>query len=98
MDQTFRGFDSGRGKAFYESRHGKDWSCETCHTDDPRNPGKHAVTQKILQPMAPVANADRFSDPAKVEKWFKRSCKDVMDRECTPQEKGDFITYLMSVK
>jgi hypothetical protein len=48
--------------------------------------------------MAPAANAERFTDTAKVEKWFKRNCNDVLDRACTPQEKGDVITYLLTVK
>jgi hypothetical protein len=38
------------------------------------------------------------SGPAKVEKWFKRNCKDVLDRECTVQEKADFVAFLISVK
>ena len=33
---------------------------------------------------------------ADVEKWFKRNCKQVLGRECTPAEKGDFITFMMS--
>jgi hypothetical protein len=48
--------------------------------------------------MAPVANAERFTDAAKVEKWFKRNCSDVRKRACTANEKGDFIAYLLSVK
>jgi hypothetical protein len=30
-----------------------------------------------------------------VEKWFTRTCQDVLGRACTAQEKGDFITYMM---
>ncbi|TBR21868.1 MAG: DUF1924 domain-containing protein, partial [Candidatus Nitrosotenuis sp.] len=33
-------------------------------------------------------------DPKFVEKWFKRNCKETLERECTPQEKGDFLAYL----
>ena len=47
--------------------------------------------------MAPAANPQRFSDAAKVEKWFKRNCNDVLGRACTAQEKGDVLAYLMSL-
>ena len=46
--------------------------------------------------MAPAANPERFSETKKVEKWFKRNCNDVLDRECTAQEKGDVMSYLMA--
>jgi hypothetical protein len=43
--------------------------------------------------MASVANAERFTDPAKVEKWFRRNCKEVVGRDCTPAEKADFVLF-----
>ena len=55
------------------------------------------MTGKAIEPMATAANPRRFTDVAKVEKWFKRNCKDVLDRECTAREKGDVITYLRSL-
>jgi hypothetical protein len=48
--------------------------------------------------MAPSANPQRFTDAAKVEKWFKRNCNDVLRRSCTAEEKGDFIAYMLSIK
>lgn len=86
-------FSAQRGRALYEHR-GADWSCSSCHGADPRRGGRHAVTGKPIQPLAPVANPQRFTDPAKVEKWFRRNCRDVLARECTAREKGDFITWL----
>jgi hypothetical protein len=86
-------FSAMRGRALYEKR-GADWSCSSCHTADPRGTGRHAVTGKSIQPLAPAANPQRFTDPAKVEKWFRRNCRDVLERECTAREKGDFITWL----
>ena len=94
----FTSFDASRGETLFKTRQGNEWSCSTCHTDDPRGPGQHCETRKSIQPMAPTANADRFKDPLKVEKWFKRSCKDVLGRECTPQEKGDILSYLTSLR
>ncbi|MDH5255390.1 MAG: DUF1924 domain-containing protein [Gammaproteobacteria bacterium] len=92
----FTGFSAERGAAFYRAK-GTDWSCATCHTPDPRKPGRHTVTGKAIEPMAPAVNARRLTDEAKVEKWFKRNCKDVLGRECTALEKGDVITYLRSL-
>ncbi|WP_347989720.1 DUF1924 domain-containing protein [Methylomonas sp. AM2-LC] len=94
---SFTGFDAGRGEQFFKARHGGDWSCSSCHTDNPLMPGKHIVTEKEIQPMAPAANAERFTSGAKVDKWFKRNCKDVLSRECTAQEKGDVLSYLLSL-
>jgi hypothetical protein len=52
----------------------------------------------MIEAMAISVNPQRFSDEAKVEKWFGRNCKDVLERACTAQEKGDFIAYLLSIK
>lgn len=71
-------------------------SCTTCHTADPRQPGK-TVVGKVIEPLAPSVNKERFTDPEKIEKWFKRNCTWVLERECAPREKGDFITYMMSL-
>ena len=94
---AFSGFDATRGELFFKDKHGSDWSCSTCHTENPRLEGKHVVTEKLIEPMAPTANTKRFSNQAKVEKWFKRNCKDVVNRECSAQEKGDVLTYLLSL-
>jgi len=93
-----QGFSAARGASFFKSTHANDWSCATCHTDNPTATGKHARTGKVIRALAPAANAQRFTDTAKVEKWFKRNCNDVLDRACTAQEKGDVLAYLMSLK
>lgn len=77
---------------------GKEWSCATCHTDNPAVPGKHAITGKPIEPLAPAANGQRFSRADKVAKWFKRNCNDVVGRECTAAEKSDLLAYLLAVK
>lgn len=94
----FSGFSAERGRSFFTSQHGNDWSCASCHTDRPAAEGKHARTGKAIAPLAPAANADRFADEAKVEKWFRRNCNDVLGRACTAQEKGDVLAWLMSLK
>lgn len=93
-----RTFSAARGRQLFNDRSGSDWSCATCHTADPRQAGQHATTSKPIKPLAPAANAARFTDPAKVEKWFRRNCNDVLGRECTPTEKGDVLTWLISLK
>ncbi len=97
-DPAFREFSAQRGETFYRAKHGGDWSCSTCHTDNPAMPGNHAVTNKAVKPLAPAANPDRFTNPEKVAKWFKRNCNDVLKRACTAQEKGDLVAWLLTVK
>jgi len=99
---AFKEFSPSRGEQFYHAKRihssGKQMSCAACHTDNPKNAGSHAKTRKEILPLAPAINKERFTDSAKVEKWFKRNCQDVLERSCTAQEKGDFIAYLLSVK
>lgn len=97
-DAAFPGLSAERGRQFFTSKHGRDWSCASCHTDIPTNAGRHAKTAKTIAPLAPSANPERFSDPAKVAKWFRRNCNDVLGRECTAQEKGDVLTWLSGLK
>lgn len=91
----FAGFSARRGEQFFNARHGGEWSCGTCHTPDPRRPGRHATTGKPITPLAPAANPERFTNPATVDKWFRRNCKDVLGRACTPVEKGDVLAWLL---
>ena len=72
-------------------------SCTTCHTSNPAASGKTPVG-KVIEPMSQAVNKERFTDPKKVDKWFKRNCEWVLERECTPKEKGDFITYMTTLK
>lgn len=94
----FQGFSAARGESFFKAKHGGEWSCASCHTENPATLGKHAKTGKVIDPLAPSANAERFANPKKVDKWFKRNCNDVLSRACTPQEKGDVLAYLLTVK
>jgi mono/diheme cytochrome c family protein len=91
-------FSAQRGERFFKATHGSDWSCASCHTENPLAPGRHAKTGKPIAPLAPAANPKRFTDAASVEKWFRRNCNDVLGRACTAQEKGDVTQYLMSLK
>ena len=90
-----------RGEALYRTEHaGRDGtavSCGSCHTANPTQPGRTRVG-KPIEPLAPTANPQRFTDAAKVEKWFRRNCMDVLQRECSAQEKGDFIAWLKQIR
>ena len=90
-----------RGETLYRTEHpgrnGQAVSCAACHTADPKRAGRTRVGKRI-EPLAPAANPQRFSDAAKVEKWFRRNCQDVLQRECSAQEKGDFIAWLNQIK
>jgi len=89
-----------RGEKLFRAKSGSGVapSCTSCHTDNAKARGQHVKTHKEIEPLAPVANKERFTDPAKVEKWFKRNCKEVLARVCTAQEKADFTAYMLSVK
>ena len=81
---------------FFTAKHGKDWSCASCHTVNPTAAGKHASTGKPIGAMAPSVNPERFTDQAKTEKWFRRNCNDVIGRECTTLEKADVLAWLLT--
>ena len=86
------------GQAFFTQKHGRDWSCSSCHGATPTGSGQHAATAKVIQPLAPSANAQRFTELAKSEKWFRRNCNDVLGRECSAGEKADVLAWLMTLK
>jgi hypothetical protein len=87
-----------RGRVFFGSRHGGEWSCGSCHGMPPTQAGRHAGTGKALEPLAPSVNPSTFTDTARVDKWFRRNCKDVLQRECTAAEKADVLAYLTSLE
>jgi hypothetical protein len=81
-------------KTFEYSGESAGRSCISCHTKDLTAAGKHVKTGKVIKPMAPSSNAERFTDSNKVEKWFKRNCLWTMGRECTAQEKANLTVYI----
>ncbi len=87
-----------RGQQLFTATHGREWSCASCHGSAPTQAGRHASTGKPIGALAPAFNPERFTDPAKVEKWFRRNCNDVMGRECTPADKADVLAWLLTLK
>jgi hypothetical protein len=95
------GLSSDDGKAFFNREltiKGKPVACASCHTTNPADNGKHVVTGKPIRPLAPSVNEKRFASIDKVEKNFTKHCNDIIGRDCTAQEKGNFIAYLITVK
>lgn len=86
-----------RGRALFATVHQRDWSCSSCHTANPAAQGRHRMTGKPIEPLAPAANRERLSSERKVDKWFTRNCMDVMERSCSAAEKADVVAYLISV-
>ena len=97
VDPAFAGFTAERGKTLFFTKHGggkpKVPACTVCHTENPRSIGETRAG-KAIDPIAVSKTPGRFTDPKKVTKWFRRNCKTVLGRECTPIEKGDFITFM----
>ena len=95
-------FSAAGGKQLWDKTfpgiEGDKRSCTTCHGSNLDKPGKHAKTKKVIEPMATTVNPKRYTDEEKIEKWFKRNCEWVMGQECTAQEKGDILQFLLSVK
>ncbi|MDQ6958404.1 MAG: DUF1924 domain-containing protein [Mariprofundaceae bacterium] len=94
-------FDASKGKSMWQEQHfqkklGKSVSCAACHTSDIRKTGEHMRTGKLIEPMATSVNPGRFQDVKKIKKWFKRNCKWTWGRECSAQEKGDFLSFFRS--
>jgi len=87
-----------RGQAFFTTKHGRDWSCSSCHGATPVQAGRHAGTGKAIEALAPAANPKRFTDAATTEKWFRRNCNDVVGRECNAGEKADVLAWLQTLR
>jgi hypothetical protein len=95
---AFAGFSVERGKTLHTQTFtgGKPDTpaCTSCHGKDTRGAGQTS-TGKAIEAMAVSVTPTRYNDPAKVEKWFKRNCTEVLGRVCTEQEKGDWLTFML---
>ena len=101
VDANSTGLSVSDGKAFFSREitvKGKPVACASCHTSNPADTGKNIVTGKPIRPLSPLVNAKRFTSVEKVEKEFTDHCNDVIGRDCTAQEKGNFIAYLLTAK
>ncbi len=98
-DPAFTGFSAARGQTLHTQAFagGKadTPACTSCHGATPRSSGR-TPAGKAVEPMALSLSPSRYSDAAKVDKWFTRNCRDVLGRECTPREKGDWLSFMFS--
>ena len=85
----FTGFSAERGRLLHTQNFtgGKldTPSCTSCHGKDTRGAGR-APSGKTIDAMAVSTSSARYTDPAKV----------VLGRVCTDQEKGDWLTFMLS--
>ena len=67
----------------------------------PRQPTHHACASRQYRQdhcaAGPAFNPERFTETAKVDKWFRRNCNDVLKRECTAAEKADVLAWLLKL-
>lgn len=96
---AFAGFSAARGKTLHTQAFagGKadTPACTSCHGKETTGAGRNPAG-KAIEPMALSASPARYSDPAKVEKWFKRNCNEVLGRECNALEKGDWLSFMIN--
>ena len=99
QDKAFAGFSIERGRDLFSSRPGTGKpdtpSCTSCHSENPENFGQTRAG-KGIDPMAISKSPGRYTELEKVEKWFRRNCNSVLGRACSPLEKGDFLTFMMT--
>ncbi|WP_294965495.1 DUF1924 domain-containing protein [Sulfurimonas sp.] len=99
QNPNFKEFDYARGEEIFTTeaigKKGKLISCVSCHTDTLSNKGMNKHTNKVIEPLSPSANTQRFTDIKDVKKWLRRNFNDVYKREGTALEKGDVITYMI---
>jgi len=73
--------------------------CRQCHViNESEHPHPKDAKPRKIPPLAPSSNPKRLTDFDHVEEYLKPNCEMVMGRECTTQEKGDLIAWLISVK
>lgn len=107
-DPSYAGASAADGKTFFnreviqfkgdKNNPGKPLACASCHTANPADAGKHIVTGKKIRPLSPAVNPKRFGDIAHVEKQFTKHCNEVVGSDCTPQEKANYIAFLIEEK
>lgn len=79
--------------------HRTDILCRACHViNDEEHPDPEHAKKRLIDPFTPGANPKRFADFEVVERYFKTNCLMLLKRECTAREKGDLLTYLLSVE
>lgn len=78
--------------------HDTDILCRACHViHDEEHPAPKEAKKRKIAPLAPSHSATRLTDPDTVDTYLTLNCKLTFKRECTTLEKGDVLTWLISV-
>ncbi|MGB0723286.1 MAG: DUF1924 domain-containing protein [Gammaproteobacteria bacterium] len=94
-------FDAANGATLWtttSTHKGKPRACADCHGNPPVDEGRHVRTRKTIAPLALSANPKSLASAKHINKWLKRNCKWTWGRECSAREKGDLLTYLLTVR
>ena len=103
--RVIRGANSGAAYSLDPSQPtviGRASDC-TIHLDDASVSRHHcqivvdhgrATVEDLGSRWGTVVNGKRLTSIKDIRKWLKRNCKWTLDRECTPQEKGDFLSFI----
>lgn len=102
QNPNFKDFDYARGEKIFTSKQtdkkGNPISCVTCHTSNLSVNGLNPNTNKVIKPLSPITNQERFIDVKEVKKWLRRNFNDVYGREGSALEQGDVVTYIINKK
>jgi hypothetical protein len=78
--------------------HETDILCRACHViHDEEHPAPKGAKKRKIEPLAPSHGYNRLTDPDTVDIFLTLNCKLTFKRECTALEKGDVLTWLISV-
>ena len=73
--------------------------CRQCHViNDSEHPHPKDAKLRKIPPLAPSANPKRLTDFDHVEAFLKPNCEMVFGRVCTAKEKGDVLSWIISIK
>ena len=79
--------------------HRTDILCRACHViNDKEHPDPQHAKKRTIEPLAPSANARRFGDAERSERFFRTNCRLVVKRDCTAVEKGNLVTWLLTLE
>jgi cytochrome b len=88
--------DATQGKALWNQNGVSGYSCASCHNTDLRTTRQHVKTRKRIEPLSPAINPKRLTNTKKINKWLTRNCRFVYKRDCSVEEKINFIEYIQT--
>ncbi|MGH8632027.1 MAG: DUF1924 domain-containing protein [Burkholderiales bacterium] len=78
--------------------HETDILCRACHViHDEEHPAPNGAKKRKIEPLAPSHGHNRLTDPDTVDVFLRLNCKLTFKRDCTTLEKGDVLTWILSI-